>query len=147
VGLTPGSDYEAGNLCPDCFNLDMASIKGPGWLITPKYVKVTISGVIACPGNFGDPNGSYLLTQVFPCFWTFLDATWQIRFNIHYTPHPNPYSLLQAIYVSDGKEYFSGVGPDCGTEMSNSFVIGDCGALVGGHSGSGLIRWGPGITP
>lgn len=145
MGQIPGEDYEQGDACTHCFNETALSDFGIGWLNTPKYMRATFFGVHLCPPAVININGAWLLTQIFPCQWGYIDANVNIQFDM-YTVIPAGESSLRA-FTNEGvwKPAFIANGDGCNIGFNNVLL-----ACVGtNHSkdGSGVITWGPGIGP
>ncbi len=140
-------DYEPGDECIQCFGESNVPIFGAGNLITPKYVQANAYGIIACPGNWEDANHSWLLTQWAPCTWRFIDDAWSVGYNAWISDMGLEYASFWIASKIDGHTYFESNTDICASVFANDYNIGDCGGLVGGHSGSVVVTWGPGIGP
>lgn len=135
MGLPPEHpDYEPGNDCAVCHSLLFDDV-------TPKYIEVDFSGVVACPGApLPVLNGTYLLTQSGdPCLWS---IAWDVFF-IDYRLRFNE-SRLRA--GSPGLTCFQSIVLDsCFDAFANQNVCGV--GPVYGENGYGLCYWGPTIGP
>ncbi len=147
MGNIPGADYEFGNQCVKCFGEVPFIDKGTGWLNTPKYVNLTFSGILLCPGASFDPNKTFLCEQSTDCVWLGFDSNLEVGFTIAEFDGFSwtAYAACQARFVP--QFYFVGGGDACQTIFENDQDIGDCPVSNGGYNGIATVEWGPGIGP
>ncbi len=147
MGIIIGQDYEPGNFCIHCWGPAFEIALGPGFLISPKYIRVTFSGVIACsPG--ATPDGEWILTQTpIPCYWVYTDANWRIEYYAFDSIGPTDFSTLGAFYLPMSRRAFVADGNPCSFIFNNFNGPTACAGGDAGHSGTGVITWGPGIEP
>lgn len=144
MGQIPGEDYDLRDACTHCFNEAAALAKGTGWLNTPKYMRATFSGVVLCPPAVVGINGSWILTQLFPCEWIYVDALVGIDFTLYTVIPANESLLLVSTNERAWKPIFTGNDVGCSIEFNNNLMA--CTGNNHGKNGSCVLSWGPGIA-
>lgn len=135
MGTKPETpDYEAGNNCTHCNSVIFDDV-------TPKYIEVHISGVVACPlFPVPMPNGVGLLTQQeAPCNW----IGGMPGFNMGLAFGAGQTHFL----ISFGALFYfeSLILLPCQTILPNQQVCGF--PAIAGHQGTAEFFWGPTIGP
>jgi len=132
MGTDPDDPYPPGTDCTRCWGVG----KPFGDFPTPKFIKVTFTGVQQCPGPpFGSlPNGEHILTQIpGTCTWT--DGSSSVGYGVGFVDVTN--TDLAGPWIM-----FEGTGINCGTSVLNGLNLGTCGVPNLGRDGSAVIAWG-----
>lgn len=142
MGQNPNWPFLFGNDCGECW--------GPGRPFgvgnTPKKIQLNFSGVVPCPGPPAAevPDGPYNLEQnpAFPCLWE--GGAGVLFFSWWFDIIQN----LTECRVSDATGpwiVFRNKVGQCATEMNNGLPVDCWNPAWRGHSGSGVMKWGPAI--
>lgn len=124
---TPAPPNEPGVLCNRCFGLDR-TFPEP----TPKYIDLTISGVM--PGQVfnglagGLPNGKFRLQQQLPCSWR-LVTTDQIFFVLWTISRTVVTVQDSSTLFPFQTPFFTGL---CQLQVSNTFQVWNSNSAFGG---------------
>ena len=147
MGLVPGSDYETAGSCIYCFGPAFEITYGPGYLLSPKYVKAVVSGTTPCPVDGISADGEYLMTWGEDCRWLGTTGDFSFSFRIYDYSYPYAFSSFFLVHNPSGKFGFIGNGDPCDIIFNNAIVLGSCGGNNGAYDGQAIMTWGPGIHP
>lgn len=136
--VVPGED-------PRVFGADCELCKDVLWSDghTPKFVRMTLADITACPGKGDPPDGLFNLEQIDPdgrpCYWQYLDDDYIIEWGFFQGAWRLWARDLAASYWFLGDSVVN-----CIDEYNNTIAEGACGEpLVSGWGGTALVRWEP----
>jgi len=141
MGNIPDKDYEINDYDKQCW--------APG--LTPKYIKLTFTGVTPCPPGGPTPNGSYIVPIApgpGPAIYATYQNDWFIGAYFDLLFEGNEYTNVFARYHTTGPIGFAYFKQPICTYTGNSHLTIDyCNPSFNCYGGSFSISWGPGIEP
>jgi hypothetical protein len=136
MGEIPGDDFIKGFYCAHCFPTG-----------APKYIQITVSGVLQCVGYPWDPNGIYLLQNIAACQWRYQSGNVRVSLWLNsFFEGAWHSSIIVENFLYDGQFFASLEAPCCYTH-NNRWVEAQCGLGAAGYGGIAICNWGPGIDP
>jgi len=136
MGIDTPEPPVPGDNCVRCDNV----LWTPG--NTPRFVPVTFSELIQCPGCPTDPpNGKWWFEQHpgIACYWLYVDSVYYMDMKLD---PADSWIFVTSLEAPPNWEFFYSLKGLCASVFTNEYVA--CGLKVGSKDGTGVVDW-PGV--